>query len=118
METEGRTPQRSTAPLRDPRAAVELILRWTCAVESGISGIRSIADIHGVGHRVVHGGEKFTNYVLISADVLRGIEDCIHLEPLHNPANVKGIAAAREVLGRGIPQAAVFDTLGGINLRN
>jgi acetate kinase len=110
METEGRTAQRSTAPLRDARAALELILRWACAVESGISGIRSIADIHGVGHRVVHGGEKFTNSVLISDDVLRGIEDCIDLAPLHNPANVKGIAAAREVLGPGVPQAAVFDT--------
>jgi len=103
-------PQRSTAPLRDTRAAVELILRWTCAEESGIKEVKSVADIHAVGHRVVHGGEHFKQSVLITDEVLRGIEDCIDLAPLHNPANIKGINAAREVFGKGLPQVAVFDT--------
>ncbi|MDQ2936647.1 MAG: acetate kinase [Acidobacteriota bacterium] len=103
-------PQRSTAPLRDTRAAVELILRWACAEESGIKEVKSVADIHAVGHRVVHGGEQFQQSVLITDEVLRGIEDCIDLAPLHNPANIKGISAAREVLGKGLPQVAVFDT--------
>src|ERR671916_501012 len=58
----------------------------------------------------VHGGERFTHSVLITDEVLRGIEDCIELAPLHNPANVRGIQAAREVFGAGLPQAAVFDT--------
>jgi len=66
--------------------------------------------VHAVGHRVVHGGERFTHSVLITDDVVRGIEDCIDLAPLHNPANIKGIVAAREVFGAGLPQAAVFDT--------
>ncbi len=107
---EGRTPLRQTAPLRDHRAAVELILRWAWSEESGIEGIRGVADVHAVGHRVVHGGEHFTHSVLINDEVLRGIEDCIDLAPLHNPANIKGIVAAREVFGLSLPQVAVFDT--------
>jgi acetate kinase len=106
----GKPPQRSTAPLRDTRAAVELILRWACAEESGIKEVKSVADIHAVGHRVVHGGEQFKQSVLITDEVLRGIEDCIDLAPLHNPANIKGINAGREVFGKGLPQVAVFDT--------
>ncbi|HZG51493.1 MAG TPA: acetate kinase [Pyrinomonadaceae bacterium] len=110
LHAEGGAPQRSTAPLRDTRAAVELIIRWVTSVASGIAEVRSVADIHAVGHRVVHGGEQFTHSVLITDEVLGGIEDCIDLAPLHNPANLKGIAAAREVFGAGLPQAAVFDT--------
>jgi acetate kinase len=110
LEVEGREAQRSTAPLRDTRAGVELIIRWVCSEASGIDEVKSVADVHAVGHRVVHGGERFTHSVLITDEVLRGIEDCIDLAPLHNPANIKGIVAAREVFGAGLPQAAVFDT--------
>ena len=106
----GRDHERSTATLRDTRAAVELIIRWACSEDSGIDEIKSIADIHAVGHRVVHGGERFTQSVVITDEVLRGIEDCIELAPLHNPTNIKGILAAREVFGSGLPQVAVFDT--------
>ncbi len=109
-EGSGAPPKRSTAPLRDTRAAVELIIRWATSEASGIADVRSVADVHAVGHRVVHGGEKFTHSVLITDEVLHGIEDCIELAPLHNPANLKGIAAAREVFGAGLPQVAVFDT--------
>jgi len=110
LEATGHDPERSTATLRDIRAAVELIIRWVCSEESGVADIRSIADIHAVGHRVVHGGERFTHSVVITDEVLRGIEDCIDLAPLHNPTNIKGILAAREVFGVGLPQVAVFDT--------
>lgn len=110
LEATGHDSERSTAALRDTRAAVELIIRWACSKESGIPEIQSIADIHAVGHRVVHGGERFTNSVLITDEVLRGIEDCIDLAPLHNPTNIKGILAAREVFGGGLPEVAVFDT--------
>lgn len=106
----GRDPIRSTAQLRDTRSAVDLIVRWACSSDSAIDHIQSIADIHAVGHRVVHGGERFTHSVVISDEVLRGIEDCIDLAPLHNPTNIKGIMAAREVFGAGLPQVAVFDT--------
>jgi acetate kinase len=107
---EGKTPKRFAEPIRDTRAAVEMILRWTISEESGIAEVGSVADIHAVGHRVVHGGEQFTKSVLISDEVLRGIEDCIELAPLHNPANIQGIIAARTAIGAAVPQVAVFDT--------
>jgi acetate kinase len=110
LQAKGKSPQRSTMPLRDARAAIELVLRWVCAEESGIDEVKSAADIHAIGHRVVHGGEHFTQSALITDEVLRGIEDCIDLAPLHNPANIKGIKAAREIFGDKLPQAAVFDT--------
>jgi len=100
---------KTTAPLKDHRAAVEYILRWAVSETSGV-GLGARADIHAVGHRVVHGGERFTRSVLIDDEVLRGIEDTIDLAPLHNPANLKGIQVARSVLGAGVPQVAVFDT--------
>ena len=107
---EGREQQRSTASLRDMRAAVDYIVRWASSESAGIEGVRSVADIHAVGHRVVHGGERFTHSVVIDDEVLRGIEDMIELAPLHNPANIKGIQAARELFGPGLPQVAIFDT--------
>lgn len=107
---EGKAPKRFAEPVRDTRAAVEMILRWAIGEESGLTGIATIGDIHAVGHRVVHGGEQFTSSVLITDAVLRGIEDCIELAPLHNPANIQGILAARATLGSAIPQVAVFDT--------
>jgi acetate kinase len=107
---EGKVPQRSAAPVRDTRAAVEMILRWVISDDSGVSAVSSVADVHAVGHRVVHGAERFTRSVLITDEVLRGIEDCIDLAPLHNPANIEGITAARASLGAGVPQVAVFDT--------
>lgn len=110
LQAEGKPAQRSAAPVRDHRAAVEMVLRWLYSEESGVDEIRGVADIDAVGHRVVHGGERFSRSVLITDEVLRGIEDCIELAPLHNPANLKGIAAATDVFGASVPQAAVFDT--------
>ena len=110
LTAEGEIPQRSASPIKDMRSAVETVMRWIASDDSGIDAIKSLADIHAVGHRVVHGGEKFTTSVLITDEVLRGIEDCIELAPLHNPANIKGILAVREIFGRNVPQIAVFDT--------
>jgi len=109
-EAAGRGPERWDAPLRDHRAAVDLFLRWIASDASGVDGIRTLSEIHAVGHRVVHGGERFRRSARIDADVLAGIEECIELAPLHNPANLKGIRAATELLGPGVPQVAVFDT--------
>ncbi|PYZ97204.1 acetate kinase [Alteribacter lacisalsi] len=71
--------------------------------------IESLDEIEGIGHRVVHGGEKFNDSVLITDDVIQGIEDVSELAPLHNPANLVGIRAFREVLPN-VPAVAVFDT--------
>jgi acetate kinase len=100
---------RTTAPLRDHRAAVEHVVRWLVDDESPTT-ISSVAEIDAVGHRVVHGGERFVRSVRIDDAVLKGIEDTIDLAPLHNPANLRGIRAASAVLGPAIPQVAVFDT--------
>lgn len=110
FQSEGQPAQRDTAQLRDIRAAVDFIIRWICSPESQVNAVQTISDIHAVGHRVVHGGEAFTQSALINDEVLRGIEVCIDLAPLHNPSNIKGILAARELLGAGMPQVAVFDT--------
>ena len=99
-----------TAPLRDMGAALDYLLRYVVSERSGIHEIKNTAEIHAVGHRVVHGGELFKESTLIDDRVLKGIEDCIDLAPLHNPNNVKGILAARELFGSDVPQVAVFDT--------
>jgi len=110
LQVEGREPQRSASSLRDINAAVDFIVRWAASPEAGIDGINSISDIQAVGHRVVHGGERFKQSVLITDEVVRAIEDCIDLAPLHNPANLTGISAVGKLFGAGLPQVAVFDT--------
>lgn len=71
--------------------------------------VASMSEINAVGHRVVHGGEAFSSSVLINDEVLKAIEDCAVLAPLHNPANITGINACTKVMGN-VPQVAVFDT--------
>ncbi len=71
--------------------------------------LKSLNEINAVGHRVVHGGERFNESILINDDVIKGIEFCIDLAPLHNPPNLKGIYAMQLLLP-GVPQVAVFDT--------
>ena len=110
LRVEGKAPTRGTAPLRDHRAALDHVLRWLVSPAAAVPGLASVGDIQAVGHRVVHGGEKFKRSVIIDETVVDQIEDCIDLAPLHNPANLKGIYAAREILGGGVPQVAVFDT--------
>src|SRR5262249_33761717 len=99
-----------TAPLRDVTSALTHVLRWLSSDRLALSEVQSVADIHAVGHRIVHGGETFKESVLIDDEVLRGVEACIDLAPLHNPRNVEGIRAASEILGGKTPQVAVFDT--------
>lgn len=77
--------------------------------ESNYACIKSLRDIDAVGHRVVHGGEKFSKSVRISDEVLRMVNECIDLAPLHNPPNLKGIEAVSRLMP-DLPQVAVFDT--------
>ena len=109
IEAAGRPTRREASPVRDHRAAVERVLRWIGSEDSGLE-IGGIRGIDAVGHRVVHGGEHFRRSVRIDDQVLKQIEDTIELAPLHNPHNLKGIMAAREALGIGVPHVAVFDT--------
>jgi len=99
-----------TATLRDISQALDYLVRYIASDRSAVSEIKNVADVNAVGHRVVHGGEMFTESALIDERVLKGIEDCIDLAPLHNPNNIKAIRAAQELFGKHIPQVAVFDT--------
>lgn len=99
-----------TAALRDIPASLDYLVRYIASDQSGVTEIRSTADIQAVGHRVVHGGELFSQSALIDEEVLHEIEGCIDLAPLHNPNNLKGIRAAQEIFGKATPQVAVFDT--------
>jgi acetate kinase len=101
---------RNAQPIRDHRGAIDVAIRWLVSPEAGIPELTALSDIHAIGHRVVHGGERFTASSLVTKEVIAGIEECIDLAPLHNPENLKGIRAATEIFGPGIPQAAVFDT--------
>ena len=87
--------------------AVEYILGVLTSAKHG--AIESLEEINAVGHRVVHGGEKFNSSVLINDEVIKKIVDCIEIAPLHNPPNLAGINAIKELLPE-VPQVAVFDT--------
>ena len=89
------------------QAGIEYILGVLTSEKYGC--IKSLSEIAAVGHRVVHGGEKFNSSVFISEDVILQMEECIELAPLHNPPNLAGIYAIKELMG-DIPQVGVFDT--------
>lgn len=93
--------------LVDHKGAVKAVLDILTDPELGC--ISSYDEIDAVGHRVVHGAEKFSKSVLITDEVLQQVKECYDLAPLHNPANVTGIEAVEEILP-GIPQVGVFDT--------
>lgn len=87
--------------------AIKRVLAWLVDAELGV--IRSLSDIKAVGHRVVHGAEKFSGSVRVSGAVIEALKDCIPLAPLHNPPNITGIEAMMAALP-GVPNVAVFDT--------
>jgi acetate kinase len=91
----------------DHQAGVEYILAILLSPNHGV--IQDRSEIEAVGHRVVHGGEKFTGSVLINDEVMEGLQECIELAPLHNPHNIKGIKACQRLLP-SLPQVGVFDT--------
>ena len=96
-----------TGEVRDHTVAVERVLDYLAHAEKGV--LRERREVAAVGHRVVHGGERFKASALITEDVLEGIEACSDMAPLHNPASVHGYRAVKAVLP-GVPQVAVFDT--------
>lgn len=91
----------------DHEVAAKIVLDQLIAEEYGV--IASLDEINAVGHRVVHGGEKFASSVIITEEVIAAIEECNDLAPLHNPANLIGIRACQKVLPK-VPMVAVFDT--------
>ncbi|MGW8316979.1 MAG: acetate/propionate family kinase [Bacteroidales bacterium] len=104
---EGKVKYKNISPVMDHTTGIHLIMDALVHPEHGV--IENIQQIAAVGHRVVQGGEKYKESVLITKEVIHDIEACIELAPLHNPANLKGIISVDSLLP-GIPQIAVFDT--------
>ncbi|GAB4379627.1 MAG: acetate kinase [Calditrichia bacterium] len=98
---------RLSGEILDHKIAIEYVLSILLSKNHGV--LRDKSEIDAVGHRVVHGGEAFSQSVLINDEVIRELTRCIDLAPLHNPPNLKGIAAAKSLLP-DVPQVAVFDT--------
>ena len=94
-------------PMPTHAEAIAAVIDKLTSKEYGVVG--SMKEIDAVGHRVVHGGEKFASSVLINDEVMKAIEECIPFAPLHNPANITGINACKAVMG-DVPMVAVFDT--------
>ncbi|WP_418745898.1 acetate/propionate family kinase [Frisingicoccus sp.] len=95
------------SPMPDHTNAIKLVLNCLTDAENGV--VKSLEEIHAVGHRVVHGGEKFASSVVVDDEVMKAIDECSNLAPLHNPANLIGISVCKELMP-GVPQVAVFDT--------
>lgn len=91
----------------DHKVAIQLVIDALTDENHGV--IKKMSEINAVGHRVVHGGERFTDSMLINSDVIAGIEACCEIAPLHNPPNLHGIHACMELMPE-VPQVAVFDT--------
>ena len=94
-------------PMPDHTEAIRLVLEALTNPKTGV--VKSLEEIDAVGHRIVHGGEKFAESTIIDADVLKAIEECNDLAPLHNPANLIGIHACQKLMPN-TPMVAVFDT--------
>ncbi len=104
---EGGEKEKSVTPMPDHTEAIRLVLEALANSKTGV--VKSLDEIGAVGHRVVHGGEKFAQSVVIDDEVMQAIEECNDLAPLHNPANLIGINACKALMP-DTPMVAVFDT--------
>ena len=106
-QPEGGEKEKSEIAMPTHTEAINGVLAALTNEKSGV--IKSLSEVGAVGHRVVHGGEKFTSSCLINDESMKAIEECNDLAPLHNPANLIGIRACQELMP-GVPMVAVFDT--------
>ncbi len=107
QKVEGREDYKIDIQMKNHAEAVSLVIDTLTSKENGV--ISSLSEISAVGHRVLHGGEKFSGSVIVDEKVIEAIEECCELGPLHNPANLTGIRACEQLMP-GVPQVAVFDT--------
>ena len=107
QKVEGKDKYIVKTPMNIHKEAIEIVLKALVDGEHGV--IKSMDEITAVGHRVVHGGEKYASSVLITEEVKKSIEECYKLAPLHNPPNMIGIEACEELMPN-TPMVAVFDT--------
>ncbi len=106
-QTTGKDKVKKDLAMPNHTVAIQHVIAALVDPEIGV--ITSLSEIGAVGHRIVHGGERFTESVLLTEDAIQGIEDCADLAPLHNPANVIGIRACQQELPN-VPMVGVFDT--------
>ncbi|HMM21411.1 MAG TPA: acetate kinase [Selenomonadales bacterium] len=96
-----------TADIKNHSIGIQMVLEALTHKDHGV--IKTMKEISAIGHRVVHGAEKFADSVLITPAVMEALEECIEMAPLHNPPNILGINACAELMP-GVPQVGVFDT--------
>ena len=106
-EPKGGEKEVTEAAMPDHTTAIQMVLDALVNEKSGV--VKSLSEIDAIGHRVLHGGMKITNSVIIDEEVIKVIEECADLGPLHNPANLMGINACMKLMP-GVPNVAVFDT--------
>lgn len=106
-EVPGKEKEIIETPMKDHSVAIQVVI--DALTDDKIGVIKSMDEIDAIGHRVVHGGEKFAESVIITDEVIQAIEDCNELAPLHNPANLMGIRACQQIMPN-VPMVAVFDT--------
>ena len=106
-QKEGLDKEITEAPMPTHKEAIQMVLDALVNPKTG--AVKSLAEIDAVGHRVVHGGEKFSDSVVITEEVIAQVEECNDLAPLHNPANIIGIRACQALMPN-VPMVAVFDT--------
>ena len=104
---DGGEKEQTVTPMSDHTEAIRLVLEALTNEKTGV--VKSLDEIGAVGHRIVHGGEKFAASTIITDDVMKAIEECNDLAPLHNPANLIGINACKKLMP-ATPMVAVFDT--------
>ncbi|MDO4799579.1 MAG: acetate kinase [Bacillota bacterium] len=109
LKAEGPTGEKKVieVPMKDHKDALKHVL--DALLDAEIGAVKSLNEIGAVGHRVVHAGEKYAHSVLVDDQVMKALEECIELAPLHNPPNIIGIKAMQELLP-GVGNVAVFDT--------
>ena len=106
-QKEGLDKEITEAPMPTHKEAIQMVLDALVNPKTG--AVKSLAEIDAVGHRVVHGGEKFSDSVVITEEVIAQVEECNDLAPLHNPANIIGIRACQALMPN-VPMVGVFDT--------
>ncbi|MBC2575662.1 acetate/propionate family kinase [Peptostreptococcus canis] len=94
-------------PMKDHKDAINHVL--TAVIHPEVGAVKEMKEIDAVGHRIVHGGEKFASSALLTDEVINVINECVELAPLHNPANLMGVEACKAILP-DVPQVGVFDT--------
>ncbi len=107
LKHKGKEEYKAELEMKNHEDAIKIVIDALLDEKHGV--ISDVKEINAVGHRVVHGGEHFASSVIINEEVIKAIEECIELAPLHNPANLMGIRAC-ESLMPNVPQVAVFDT--------